>query len=148
MMNAGRIRHHLYHNLEDEKSTFLMVGYCSPQTAGGILKAGVPQLKVNGDVLDVKASIKSMDSFSAHGDRKEMLETIKHQIGHAKQTFLVHGEYDTQQEFAAYLGKAGLKKISIPQEGEAVSYTHLRAHETREDLVCRLLLEKKNHLTT
>ncbi len=120
MMNAGRIRHHLYHNLEDEKSTFLMVGYCSPHTAGGILKAGVPQLKVNGDMLEVKASIRSMDSFSAHGDRKEMLETIKHQIGHAKQTFLVHGEYDTQQEFAEYLGQAGLKKISIPAEGEEV----------------------------
>ncbi len=120
MMNAGRIRHHLYHNLEDEKSTFLMVGYCSPHTAGGILKAGVPQLKVNGDMLEVKASIRSMDSFSAHGDRKEMLETIKHQIGHAKQTFLVHGEYDTQQEFAEYLGQAGLKKISIPAEGEEI----------------------------
>lgn len=120
MMNAGRIRHHLYHNLEDEKSTFLMVGYCSPQTAGGILKAGVPQLKVMGDLLDVKASIRSMDSFSAHGDRKEMLATIKHQIGHAKKTFLVHGEYETQQEFAKYLGKAGLKKVKIPEEGEIV----------------------------
>lgn len=120
MMNAGRIRHHLYHNLEDEKSTFLMVGYCSPQTAGGILKAGVSHLKVMGDRLEVKASIRSMDSFSAHGDRKEMLSTIQHQIGHAKKTFLVHGEYDTQQEFAEYLGKAGLKKIKIPEEGSIV----------------------------
>ncbi len=120
MMNAGRIRHHLYHNLEDENSTFLMVGYCSPQTAGGILKAGVPQLKVQGDVLDVKASIKSMDSFSAHGDRKEMLATIKHQIKSAKKTFLVHGEYDTQQEFAEYLGEAGFKKVKIPAEGTEI----------------------------
>jgi len=120
MMNAGRIRHHLYNNLEDEKSTFLMVGYCSPQTAGGILKSGATQLKVFGDRLDVKASIKSMDSFSAHGDRKEMLESISHQIGHAKRTFLVHGEYDTQQQFAEYLGEAGLGKVEIPEEGTEV----------------------------
>ncbi len=121
MMNAGRIRHHLYHNLEDEKSTFLMVGYCSPQTAGGILKAGAKKLKVMGDVLDVNATIKSMDSFSAHGDRKEMLHSIRHQINHAKKTFLVHGEYDTQQEFEEYLGQAGLKNIYIPSEGSDVN---------------------------
>ncbi|MFT6807345.1 MAG: metallo-beta-lactamase family protein [Saprospiraceae bacterium] len=121
MMNAGRIRHHMFHNLEDEKSTFLMVGYCSPQTAGGILKAGVPKLKVNGTVLNVKAKIASMDSFSAHGDRKEMLNNIQNQIGHAKQTFLVHGEYDTQQQFHEYLGKAGLKNVTIPEEGREIN---------------------------
>ena len=120
MMNAGRIRHHLYHNLEDENSTFLMVGYCSPQTAGGILKAGAKQLKVNGDMLEVKAEIASMDSFSAHGDRKEMLDNIRNQMGTAKKTFLVHGEYDTQQEFAEYLGEAGFRKVSIPEEGQEI----------------------------
>ncbi len=121
MMNAGRIRHHMYHNLEDEKSTFLIVGYCAPQTAGGILKAGATQLKVNGDILDVKAKIASMDSFSAHGDRAEMLANVKNQIGVAKQTFLVHGEYDTQQQFVEYLGNAGMRNIGIPPEGKEIS---------------------------
>lgn len=120
MMNAGRIRHHMYHNLEDPNSTFLIVGYCSPETAGGILKAGVQQLKVHGEVLNVNARIESMDSFSAHGDRKEMLANIKNQIGSAKETFLVHGEFETQQKFSEYLGEAGLKKISIPEEGQEV----------------------------
>ncbi len=121
MMNAGRIRHHLYHNIQDDKSTFLMVGYCSPDTAGGILKAGATQIKVMGDVLDVKAKILSMDSFSAHGDRKEMLDTLKHLQGHLKKTFLVHGEYDTQQEFHEYLGTAGLGPIEIPFEGQEIT---------------------------
>lgn len=120
MMNAGRIRHHLYHNLEDEKSTFLIVGYCSPDTAGGILKAGATHLKVQGDRLEVKATIASMDSFSAHGDRVEMLSTIRHQAGNVKKMFLVHGEYDTQQEFAEYLGQAGLNKVQIPAEGTEI----------------------------
>ena len=60
MMNAGRIRHHMYHNLEDEKNTFLIVGYCSPETAGSILKNGATELKLFGDVLEVKASIETM----------------------------------------------------------------------------------------
>ena len=121
MMNAGRIRHHLFHNIEDPKSTFLMVGYCSPNTAGGILKAGAPTIKVQGETLEVKAKITSMDSFSAHADRKEMLDSIKHQMGKAKRTFLVHGEFDTQQEFSEYLGQAGFRKISIPEEGEEIT---------------------------
>jgi len=121
MMTAGRIRHHLYHNLEDPNSTFLMVGYCSPQSTGGILKSGVDKLKVQGDWLEVKATVENMDSFSAHADRKEMVENLKNQMGIAKQTFLVHGEYDTQQDFAEYLGEAGMKNVSIPSEGFEVS---------------------------
>jgi len=97
-----------------------MVGYCSPQTAGGILKAGASELKVMGDTLEVKASIKSMDSFSAHGDRIEMLNSISHLKKGLKKVFLVHGEYDTQQAFAEYLGQGGIKKVSIPSEGEEI----------------------------
>lgn len=121
MMNAGRIRHHMYHNLGDEKNTFLIVGYCSPDTAGGILKAGATELKIQGDVVPVKASIMSMDSFSAHGDRKEMLQNIGNQKSKVKKVFLVHGEYETQQEFMAYLGDNGFTKVTIPALGQEVS---------------------------
>ncbi len=121
MMNAGRIRHHLFHNLEDPKSTFLIVGYCSPETAGGILKAGAKELKVQGQRLSVKARIQSMDSFSAHGDRKEMWNGIKNLRNHVKRLFLVHGEYDTQQQFAEYLGLKGFHNVEIPPEGEVVN---------------------------
>ena len=120
MMNAGRIRHHMYHNLEDPNSTFLIVGYCSPNTAGGILKNGATELKLQGDVLNVKARIASMDSFSAHGDRKEMLANISNQKNKVKRIFLVHGEFDIQQEFAEYLGQNGFNKVSIPKVGEEI----------------------------
>lgn len=121
MMNAGRIRHHMYHNLEDPKSTFLMVGYCSPETAGGILKNGAKELKVQGDVLQVNARIASMDSFSAHADRKEMVESISNQKGKVKKIFLVHGEYETQKEFVTYLGENGFTKVQVPALGEEVN---------------------------
>ena len=98
-----------------------MVGYCSPDTAGGILKAGVKEIKIMGDLLEVNARIASMDSFSAHGDRKEMMESIKNQKGKMKKMFLVHGEYDTQLEFVEYLSASGFNNIVIPSEGQDIT---------------------------
>ena len=117
MMNAGRIRHHLYNNIENPKNTFLIVGYCSPDTAGGMLKAGVEELTIFGEVKQVKAEIKTMDSFSAHADRKEMLTFLKNQKK-VKSIFLVHGEIGPQTDFKKYLGEAGFKNVIIPELGD------------------------------
>ena len=117
MMNAGRVKHHLYNNIEDPRNTFLIVGYCSPETPGGQLRAGKPALRIFGDMKMVKASVVVMDSFSAHGDQKEMHEFIEHQKG-LKKLFLVHGDYDTQQVFKEYLQKAGFDNIIIPGPGQ------------------------------
>ena len=82
MANAGRVVHHLANNIEDPRTTILMVGYCSPDTTGGILKSGVKQLKLFGNWLNVNAEIKTMDSFSAHGDRLEMMDFMKNQLNY------------------------------------------------------------------
>ena len=119
MMNAGRVRHHLYNNVDDPNATFLIVGYCSPDTAGGMLKQGIDELKIFGDMKQVRATIKTMDSFSAHGDRKEMLEFISNQK-RIKQLFLVHGEYDTQEAFAKYLNENGYEEVIVPDMGEEI----------------------------
>lgn len=120
MMNAGRVRHHLYNNIDDEKNTFLMVGYCSPNTAGGMLKNGIQELKIFGEYKPVHAEIVSMASFSAHGDRSEMKEFISNQRQSAKKIFLVHGDYDTQLEFKKYLQDDGFGDIEIPQKGQEI----------------------------
>jgi len=117
MMNAGRVRHHLYNNIENEKNTFLIVGYCAPDTAGSMLRNGIPELKVFGDVLQVNAEIKVMDSFSAHGDQEEMLEYIGNQKA-AKKVFLVHGEKDTQVVYKKFLEKQGFSNVEIPNLGQ------------------------------
>jgi metallo-beta-lactamase family protein len=119
MMNAGRVVHHLYNNIENYKNTFLIVGYCSPDTPGGMLRNGVEAIKIFGDWKIVKAEIEIMDSFSAHGDRGEMLDFISNQKGHLKKLFLVHGEYDTQLEFKQYLEEHGFDDISIPDAGQS-----------------------------
>jgi len=119
MMNAGRIKHHLYNNVENWRTTFLLVGYCSPQTPCAALKSGVSEMKIFGDIKEVKAEVMTMDSFSGHGDKNEMIDFLKNQNG-AKRTFIVHGEYGSQKAFKKALKKKGFENIYIPMMGEEV----------------------------
>lgn len=121
MMNAGRIRHHLFNNIEDPKNTFLIVGYCSPETLGGILRAGATSIHIFDEEKLVKADVVIMDSFSAHGDQQEMFNFMKNQISSVKKLFLVHGEIETQQIWSAYLYDHGFKDIEIPIAGSEYS---------------------------
>ncbi len=119
MMNAGRVRHHLANSIEDEKNTLLIVGYCSPDTAGGMLRAGIESIKLFGEWKMVNAEIEIMDSFSAHADRGEIVDFIKNQKK-LKKLFLVHGEIERQTSFKTYLFDNGFKKVEIPSLGETV----------------------------
>lgn len=118
MMNAGRIRHHVANNIEHERNTILIVGYCSPNTLGGQLRAGVQSVFLFGQNLEVKADIEIMDSFSAHGDRVEMLEMIANQKQSAKKVWLVHGTLDRQEKWREYLMGNGFGNVGIPSLGE------------------------------
>lgn len=117
MMNAGRVKHHLYNHVEDSRNTFLIVGYCTPDTPGGILRSGATGLKIFGEYKQIRADVEVMDSFSAHGDRNEMLDFIQNQKPRLKRLFLVHGEYDTQQSWKSFLTSNGFASIEIPQKG-------------------------------
>ena len=119
MMNAGRVKHHLYNNVENWRTTFLLVGYCSPETPCAALKSGVDEIRIFGEKKQVKAEVISMDSFSGHGDRDEMLEFLSNQKN-AKRTFIVHGEYESQKAFEKSLKKAGFKNTYIPMLYEEV----------------------------
>jgi metallo-beta-lactamase family protein len=118
MMNAGRVKHHLYNNVENPKNTILIVGYCSPDTPGGILKTGATEVKLFGDIKQVRATIKTMDSFSAHADRSEMVDFLSNQKESLKKIYLVHGEYKPQLKFKKYLKEHGFGKVIIPELGQ------------------------------
>ncbi len=120
MMNAGRVKHHLYNNIQEEKNTFLIAGYCSPETPGGKLRAGHKELKVFGEMLEVRAEIEVMDSFSAHADQQELLQHLKPHAASAKNIFLVHGEYDKQQALKSEMQDTGFERIHIPELRESV----------------------------
>ncbi len=117
MMNAGRVKHHLKNNIENPKNTFLIVGYCTPDTPGGRLRDGFDTVRLWGDDYKVKADVVVMDSFSAHADRHELYDFIKNQKKSLKKLFLVHGEIERQESFRIFLDQKGfnMDKIEIPE---------------------------------
>jgi len=121
MVEAGRILHHVKNNIEDPRNSILMVGYCEPSTIGGQLKSGAEKVKIYGREYKVKARVISIDSYSAHGDYREMKEYLSCQNTQLiKKLFLVHGRYDTQKTYRDYLSKEGFYHIEIPNQDEVV----------------------------
>lgn len=115
MMEAGRILHHLANNITDPKNTILVVGYCSPQTLGHRIANGIKRVKIHGIEYEVKADVKVMDEYSAHGDYNEMINYLTmNDPSKVKELFLVHGEYEVQLEYKEKLKKAGFSTIRIP----------------------------------
>lgn len=121
MMEAGRIKHHVANNIEDDRNTILIVGYCTPTSLGARIQSGVKKISIFGEEHPINAHIEKIESLSGHGDYKEMMQFLSCQDPSLIQkTFLVHGEYETQQFYANELHKVGFHSIQIPQRGEAV----------------------------
>lgn len=120
MMNAGRILHHTFHNIDNPRNTILIVGYCSPETPCGQLRNGKEFLRIFGEEKPVKARIEIMESFSAHADRTELIDFVKNQKKSVREIFLVHGTQDRQEKFRELLEANGFPRVSIPILGESV----------------------------
>ncbi len=119
MMEAGRVKHHIANSISDPKNTILAVGYCAPSTLGARILRGDREISIHGNIYPVNADIKRIDSYSGHGDYKEMSDFISCQDkDQLKQVFLVHGEYEPQQKYKAHLEKEGFENIHIPEVGK------------------------------
>jgi metallo-beta-lactamase family protein len=119
MADAGRVKHHIFHNIEDPSTTILFVGYAEPLSLGGQLQQGEKEVKIFGETKQVKAEIRMISSMSAHGDYEEMIQYLQCQEKHkVKKLFLVHGDPAAQDAFKGHLEKAGFKDIVIPELGE------------------------------
>jgi len=118
MMNAGRIRHHTFNNIEKKNTTLLIVGYCAPETPCGRIREGIDRLRIFGQEKKVKARVEIMDSFSAHADRRELLDFVNNQQPHLRQMFLVHGDYDRQQALGELLRQNGFPEVEMPYMGQ------------------------------
>lgn len=119
MMEAGRVKHHLANNISDPKNTVLVVGYCAPTTLGARIVRGDKEVSIHGTVYEVNAEIKKIESFSGHGDYREMIGFLGCQDKAAvDKTFIVHGEYETQKKYVSSLQNEGYKNIEIPAKGQ------------------------------
>jgi metallo-beta-lactamase family protein len=119
MMEAGRVKHHLANNISEPRNTVLIVGYCAPTTLGARIGRGDKEVSIHGNVYQVKAEVKKIESYSGHGDYREMIGFLGCQDKSAlEKTFIVHGEYETQKRYVETLTGEGFRNIEIPSRGQ------------------------------
>lgn len=115
MCEAGRIRHHLRHNLGNKKNSIIFVGYQAEYTLGRRLLSGVDSVNLFGEEVQVNAEIVNLEGFSAHADRDALAEWVS-SFKNNPRVFLVHGEDDAKKDFAKFIDdKFGIKPTVITE---------------------------------
>ena len=107
MCDAGRIRHHLKHNLWRANSAVVFVGFQSPGTLGRKLLDGAESVKLFGEEIAVKAKVVNFQGLSSHADHDHLIEWIKAFDPKPAHVFVVHGDADVAPAFADELGTLG-----------------------------------------
>lgn len=100
MCEAGRIRHHLKHNLWNPKNSIVFVGYQGQGTLGRSLVEGIKMVTLFGEEIQVNAEIHNLEGFSGHADQNGLFAWLAHFEQKPKQIFLVHGEEKSKKDFA------------------------------------------------
>lgn len=114
MCEGGRVRHHLIHNLARPDSTILFVGYQARGTLGRLISEGANRVRISGHDVAVRAQVRSIDTYSAHADRNDLLDWIEARRPIAGSLFLNHGEAEAIASLAlACSGKADVRCPSI-----------------------------------
>jgi len=133
MCEAGRIRHHLKHNLWRPECTILFVGYQCPGTVGAKLLDGDVSVRLFGEDIQVRAEIATVDAFSSHADEKSLMNWIM-QADPSLRIFINHGEDLVTEHLSMEAAKATGKPATAPYSGEVwdlISNELIRKAEVR-----------------
>ena len=118
MCEAGRIRHHLKHNLWRSDSTILFVGYQVPGTLGHALLNGAKMVKLFGEEIDIKADIVQLPGISGHADVDQLTKWLGSFTKKPQKVFVVHGEESTAVSFAEHVSNEfGIEAVA-PYSGD------------------------------
>jgi len=121
MCTAGRIKHHLKHNLWRSESSIVFVGYQANGTLGRRLKEGEKVVKLFGEEIQVNAEIYSLESFSGHADKEGIIWWLKGFKNKPKKIFVVHGEEEATKEMSERIEEELNIKTHIPELGESLT---------------------------
>ena len=119
MCEAGRIRHHLKHNLWRPESTILFVGYQVPGTLGFNLLNGAKEVKLFGETIEVKARIENLAGISGHADQEGLVKWAGAFKKKPRRVFVVHGEDKVTDTLAEVLHEQLGFDALVPYSGDA-----------------------------
>lgn len=161
MCEAGRIRHHLKHNLWRKECTVVFVGYQANGTLGRILLEGASEVKLFGEPIEVMAEIVKLEGVSGHADKAGLIKWITSFDNRLKQVFVVHGEDEVSTGFAKCLcDEYGLNAVApysgaefdmisgrFVKEGERILKAKKPVQRKANDVFERLLAAGRRLLT-
>jgi metallo-beta-lactamase family protein len=118
MCEAGRVRHHLRHNLPREECAVVFTGFQAAGTLGRALVDGATSVRLFREEVPVRASMHTIGGLSAHGDQAALLGWLRAFRRPPSRTFVVHGERETQVGFAALVReRLGWTTVDAPERG-------------------------------
>lgn len=118
MADAGRIKHHLKHNLWRKSATVLLVGYQAAGTLGRRLQDGAKKVRIHGEEVRVEAAIETISGFSAHADQRALLNWLR-RFRHIGRVFVTHGEKESCHGFAKIIHEELKVPVVVPKMDES-----------------------------
>jgi metallo-beta-lactamase family protein len=118
MCTGGRIKHHLANNITRPESTILFVGFQAQGTLGRILIEGAADVRLFGQFLPVRARIAKINGFSGHADREELDRWLAGIKQAPRRVFVIHGEPNAAEAFAAQVRQRHNWPVTVPSYGE------------------------------
>jgi len=160
MCEAGRIRHHLKHNLWRKECTILFVGYQAVGTLGRRLLDGADVVRLFGETIEVRARIEDFKGMSGHADQKELLNWLRGFEAPPERVIVVHGEDKVTDEFATIVeeelqvpawapypcGELDLVTNTILTDGVKIPIKPKKAIQRRDDAAFERLLSAGKQL--
>ena len=123
MCEAGRILHHLANNVQNPRNTVLVVGFMAEHTLGRRIVERQRELKIFGELYQLKSEVAILNAFSAHAGQDELVSYVQTMNkAKLKNIFLVHGEVAQAQELTRRLSESGYGNISIPVKGDRAEF--------------------------
>ncbi len=120
MCTAGRIKHHLCHNIHRPESTILFVGFQVPGTLGRQILDGNPQVRIHGRMWMVRARIAQIEGFSGHADRSGLLRWLGELRQPPRQLFITHGEEQASLSLAKQVRDSKGWPVTVPEYRQTV----------------------------
>jgi metallo-beta-lactamase family protein len=148
MCTAGRIKHHLKHNLWRPGASIVIVGFQAQGTTGRKIVDGEKSVKIFREDVAVKAKVFTIGGFSAHADQKDLLEWVGNFAGSRPRVFVVHGEPTASEALARSIHERFGMEAHIPKWKETLILKTGEAVREKERLEAALPERTETMLST